>query len=162
MPWANTPMPKVSPPGIPKPICRTFGYYPTPRSSFEEGCCGIKAGFENDMSSSTKACINADRCSSSERFFAAPFESVHRPGTFASGENLVRGAKKELTVPIEPTKKDPDVPPKKPDIQPEPRPEEIPQDKDVLCHRHQSSRCGKQGGTGGQALDCTGATLSYD
>jgi hypothetical protein len=72
MPWANIPMPKVSPPGIPKPICRTFGYYPTPRSSFEEGCCGIKAGFENDMSSSTKARINADRCSSSERFFAAP------------------------------------------------------------------------------------------
>jgi hypothetical protein len=56
---------------------------------------------------------------------------VHRPGTFASGETLVRGAKKELTVPIEPTKKEPDVPPKKPDIQPEPRPEEIPQDKDV-------------------------------
>jgi hypothetical protein len=60
-----------------------------------------------------------------------PFESVHRSGTFGSGENLARGAKKELTVPIEPTKKEPDVPPKKPDIQPEPRPEEIPQDKDV-------------------------------
>ena len=31
----------------------------------------------------------------------------------------------------EPTKKPPDVSPQKPDIQPEPRPEEIPQDKDV-------------------------------
>ena len=39
--------------------------------------------------------------------------------------------KKERTVPVEPTKKEPDVPAKKPDIQPEPRPEEIPQDKDV-------------------------------
>jgi hypothetical protein len=32
----------------------------------------------------------------------------------------------------------------------------------VLCQPHQSSRCGKQGGTGGQALDCTGTTLAYD
>jgi hypothetical protein len=31
----------------------------------------------------------------------------------------------------EPIKKQPDIPPKKPDIQPEPRPEEIPQDKDL-------------------------------
>jgi hypothetical protein len=29
----------------------------------------------------------------------------------------------------EPKRKDPDIPPQKPDIQPEPRPEEIPQDK---------------------------------
>jgi len=40
-------------------------------------------------------------------------------------------AEKELTVPVEPIKKKPDVPAKKPDIQPEPRPEEIPQDKDI-------------------------------
>jgi hypothetical protein len=44
---------------------------------------------------------------------------------------LIGRAKKELTVPVEPTKKEPDVPPQKPDIQPEPRPEEIPQDKDI-------------------------------
>jgi hypothetical protein len=31
----------------------------------------------------------------------------------------------------EPKKQEPDIPPKQPDIQPEPRPEEIPQDKDV-------------------------------
>jgi hypothetical protein len=31
----------------------------------------------------------------------------------------------------EPKRQEPDIPPKKPDIQPEPRPEEIPQDKDV-------------------------------
>jgi hypothetical protein len=37
----------------------------------------------------------------------------------------------ELLMPADPMKKEPDVPPKKPDIQPEPRPEEIPQDKDI-------------------------------
>ena len=31
----------------------------------------------------------------------------------------------------EPRKHEPDIPPQKPDIEPEPRPEEIPQDKDV-------------------------------
>jgi hypothetical protein len=31
----------------------------------------------------------------------------------------------------EPKRQDPDIPPQKPDIQPEPRPEEIPQNKDV-------------------------------
>ncbi len=31
----------------------------------------------------------------------------------------------------EPKKRDPDIPAKQPDIQPEPRPEEIPQDKDM-------------------------------
>jgi hypothetical protein len=30
-----------------------------------------------------------------------------------------------------PKRQEPDIPPKKPDIQPEPRPEEIPQDKDL-------------------------------
>jgi hypothetical protein len=32
-------------------------------------------------------------------------------------------------MPTEPQRKEPDIPPQKPDIQPEPRPEEIPQDK---------------------------------
>ena len=31
----------------------------------------------------------------------------------------------------DPKREQPDIPPQKPDIQPEPRPEEIPQDKDV-------------------------------
>ena len=31
----------------------------------------------------------------------------------------------------EPKRQEPDIPPQKPDIQPEPRPEEIPQNKDV-------------------------------
>ncbi|HWX36521.1 MAG TPA: hypothetical protein VNZ53_55030 [Steroidobacteraceae bacterium] len=31
----------------------------------------------------------------------------------------------------EPKRREPDIPAQKPDIQPEPRPEEIPQDKDV-------------------------------
>jgi hypothetical protein len=31
----------------------------------------------------------------------------------------------------EPKRQEPDIPPQKPDIQPEPRPQEIPQDKDV-------------------------------
>ena len=31
----------------------------------------------------------------------------------------------------EPKKREPDIPPKQPDIQPEPRPQEIPQDKDM-------------------------------
>jgi hypothetical protein len=31
----------------------------------------------------------------------------------------------------EPEKRQPDIPPQKPDIQPEPRPEEIPQDKNL-------------------------------
>jgi hypothetical protein len=32
---------------------------------------------------------------------------------------------------IEPKKPQPDIPPPQPDIQPEPRPQEIPQDKDL-------------------------------
>jgi hypothetical protein len=31
----------------------------------------------------------------------------------------------------DPNREQPDIPPQKPDIQPEPRPEEIPQDKEV-------------------------------
>jgi len=31
----------------------------------------------------------------------------------------------------EPKSQEPDIPPKKPDVQPEPKPNEIPQDKDV-------------------------------
>jgi hypothetical protein len=31
----------------------------------------------------------------------------------------------------EPKRQEPNIPPRKPDIQPEPRPQEIPQDKDV-------------------------------
>jgi hypothetical protein len=31
----------------------------------------------------------------------------------------------------EPKRQQPDIPPQKPDIQPEPRPQEIPQDKDM-------------------------------
>jgi hypothetical protein len=38
---------------------------------------------------------------------------------------------KEAPMATEPKKQEPDIPPKQPDIQPEPRPEEIPQDKDV-------------------------------
>ena len=37
---------------------------------------------------------------------------------------------KELFMATEPKRQEPDIPPQKPDIQPEPRPEEIPQDKD--------------------------------
>ena len=36
---------------------------------------------------------------------------------------------KESVMATEPKRKEPDIPPQKPDIQPEPRPEEIPQDK---------------------------------
>jgi hypothetical protein len=36
---------------------------------------------------------------------------------------------KESEMATEPKRKEPDIPPQKPDIQPEPRPEEIPQDK---------------------------------
>jgi hypothetical protein len=36
---------------------------------------------------------------------------------------------KELVMAAEPKRQEPDIPPQKPDIQPEPRPEEIPQDK---------------------------------
>jgi hypothetical protein len=38
---------------------------------------------------------------------------------------------KEPAMAIEPKRQEPDIPPQKPDIQPEPRPQEIPQDKDV-------------------------------
>jgi hypothetical protein len=38
---------------------------------------------------------------------------------------------KEIAMATEPKRQEPDLPSKKPDIQPEPRPEEIPQDKDV-------------------------------
>jgi hypothetical protein len=37
----------------------------------------------------------------------------------------------EPVMSAEPEKREPDIPPQKPDIQPEPRPQEIPQDKDV-------------------------------
>jgi hypothetical protein len=38
---------------------------------------------------------------------------------------------KESVVATEPKRQEPDIPAQKPDIQPEPTPEEIPQDKDV-------------------------------
>jgi hypothetical protein len=38
---------------------------------------------------------------------------------------------KELAMAPEPKRREPDIPPQKPDIQPEPRPQEIPQDKNV-------------------------------
>jgi hypothetical protein len=46
-------------------------------------------------------------------------------------QSLVAGAylAKESVMPTEPQRKEPDIPLQKPDIQPEPRPEEIPQDK---------------------------------
>jgi hypothetical protein len=34
-------------------------------------------------------------------------------------------------MPTEPKRQEPNIPPQKPDIQPEPRPEEIPQNKDI-------------------------------
>ena len=38
---------------------------------------------------------------------------------------------KEPVMAIEPKRQEPDIPPRKPDIQPEPTPQEIPQNKDA-------------------------------
>ncbi len=40
-------------------------------------------------------------------------------------------SRKESVMSAQPKRQEPEIPPKKPDIQPEPRPEEIPQNKDV-------------------------------
>jgi hypothetical protein len=47
-------------------------------------------------------------------------------------QSPVRGTywAKEPIMAIEPRRQEPDIPPQKPDIQPEPRPEEIPQNND--------------------------------
>jgi hypothetical protein len=47
--------------------------------------------------------------------------------SFAAGAYI----RKESPMATEPKRREPDIPAEKPDIQPEPRPEEIPQDKDV-------------------------------
>jgi hypothetical protein len=47
--------------------------------------------------------------------------------SFAAGAYI----RKESLMATEPKRREPDIPAQKPDIQPEPRPEEIPQDKDV-------------------------------
>jgi hypothetical protein len=53
------------------------------------------------------------------------------PRNLRRSQQLDVGSREGADMPVEPTRKEPDVPPKKPHIQPEPRPEEIPQDKDV-------------------------------
>jgi hypothetical protein len=50
-------------------------------------------------------------------------------GTFALRGYFI--PPKEFIMTADPNREQPDIPPQKPDIQPEPRPEEIPQDKDV-------------------------------
>jgi hypothetical protein len=50
-------------------------------------------------------------------------------GTIGARGHFIRA--KELVMTTEPKRQQPDIPPQKPDIQPEPRPEEIPQDKDI-------------------------------
>jgi hypothetical protein len=49
-------------------------------------------------------------------------------GTITAPRRLVR---MEAVMSPEPEKREPDIPPQKPDIQPEPRPQEVPQDKDM-------------------------------
>jgi hypothetical protein len=51
-----------------------------------------------------------------------------KSGTIVRRRAYIR---KESLMATEPKRREPDIPAQKPDIQPEPRPEEIPQDKDV-------------------------------
>jgi hypothetical protein len=63
----------------------------------------------------------------------APFGLLGRIKISSGEPSLIAGTclTKEKAMAADPTKQTPDIPPLKPDIQPEPRPEEIPQDKNV-------------------------------
>jgi len=66
-------------------------------------------------------------CSTGGQYPHCRYFTLKAEQSFAAGAYI----RKESLMATEPKRREPDIPAQKPDIQPEPRPEEIPQDKDV-------------------------------